>query len=209
ALGGTSLDLLVGFLVERGLGGLENLAGIPGTVGGAIYGNAGAYGSCISDRLLSATLLGKDGAIREATPAEMSFEYRHSILKESGEAVLEAIFETAPANRDELRNAMNERKADRARKHPDPARTPTAGSWFKNIKDREGNATPAGRLLEEAGCCELNVGGASLWPSHANIIVTDGNASWFHVDELVSEMKGRVKERFGIDLVEEVSRIGF
>lgn len=206
-LGSTLLDDLVGFMVERGLGGLEALAGIPGTVGGAICGNAGAYGTAIGERISRVTLLGRGGEVREVNARELEFGYRHSIIKESREAVLEALIEARPADPAVLRKTMKEKQSDRAAKHPNHRVTPTAGSWFKNIRQSDGTMTAAGRLLDEAGCRELVVGGASLWPRHANIVVTDGRATFAEVDALVSEMARRVEERFDIKLVEEVCRL--
>lgn len=202
--GGFALHDFILFLAERGLGGLEALAGIPGTVGGAIFGNAGAYGTAIGDRVRRVRLLTREGSVREIAGDELEFSYRHSRLKEEPAAVIEATIELAPADRGRLLEAVEEKLADRAAKHPDWKTTPTAGSWFKNIKRDDGTVVAAGRLLEEAGCKELRVGGAFLWQSHANIVVTDGHASAADVRELTAQMAARVLDRFGIQLVPEV-----
>ena len=202
--GGFPLSLLVSFLCGRGFGGFESLAGIPGTVGGAIAGNAGAYGRCVGERLRKATLLSQDGLVREVTAEEMGFSYRHSRLKESHEAVLEALFETEPCDAAPLMRIMQEKLADRAGKHPDYTQVPTAGSWFKNVRRDDGSMVAAGKLLEEAGCLGLKVGGALLWHKHANIVVTDGAATARDILSLTGEMAARVRERFGIELSPEV-----
>lgn len=205
ASGGLALHDFVLFLAELGLGGLETLAGIPGTVGGAIFGNAGAYGTAIGERVRRVRLLMSDGSAREVAGDELGFTYRHSRLKKEPAAVIEATIELAPADRGHLLKTVEEKLADRAAKHPDWKVTPTAGSWFKNIKRGNGTiAAAAGRLLEEAGCKTLRVGGAFLWHKHANIVVTDGRASAADVRELTRRMRERVLERFGIQLVPEV-----
>ena len=205
--GGYPLDAFVRFLVSHGFAGLEALAGIPGTVGGAIAGNAGAYGTWIGTHVRSAKLLWRDGRLREAEASALAFAYRRSILRDTREAVLEATFTLSPAEPAALERTMQEKLADRRAKHPDPATTPTAGSWFKNVRAADGTMTPAGRLLDEAGCRELRVGGASLWPRHANIVVSDGTATAAQVRQLTGEMAARVLGRFGVQLVEEVCHL--
>ncbi|MFA5811180.1 MAG: UDP-N-acetylmuramate dehydrogenase [bacterium] len=202
--GGAALHSLVDFMAINGLSGLENLVGIPGTVGGAICGNAGAYGTAISERLVSVVLLDRMGGMRHAVPEELMFAYRSSTLRVNNEVVLEATFFAEHADPSEIRQAIEERLADRCHKHPDPSRVPTAGSYFKNPPSDNGRRMPAGQLLEEAGCKDMRVGGAHLWHSHANIIVTDGNATAKDVRNLASEMANRVEERFGLRLMPEV-----
>lgn len=202
--GGVPLADLVTFLCKRGLGGIEDLAGIPGTVGGATAGNAGAYGTAIGDRVVDATILEEDGTVHEANASELAFSYRHSALKTRPTVVLEARIRTIPAPALQLIARAEKRLADRAQKHPDSKMTPTAGSWFKNIKRGTDPALAAGRLLEEVGCKSLRVGGASVWPRHANILVTDETATSADVRALADEMARRVEEKFGIRLEPEV-----
>ncbi len=202
--GGFSLRSFVDFMAANGLGGLENLAGIPGTVGGAIYGNAGAYGVSISEKLISTVLLDRTGGMRRVDPDKLMFSYRSSALKSSGEVVLEARFSADSADPAALNKTITERLSDRQRKHPDPSLVPTAGSYFKNPSSHEGGRIPAGRLIEDAGCGQMHVGGAHLWHSHANIIVTDGSARARDVKELAAEMASRVEDRFGMKLTPEV-----
>ena len=204
ASGGYALGELVAFMAEGGIAGLEDLAGIPGTVGGALCGNAGAYGTAIGDRLKSILLLDRDGGMRRAAASDLRLAYRSSALKESGEVVLEATFHAARGDPDRLRRHVEERLADRRQKHPDPLRVATAGSFFKNPTASDGRRIAAGRLLEDAGCKELAVGGARVWPAHANIIVAEGAAQAAHVGELAARMSARVAEQHGITLVPEV-----
>lgn len=204
ASGGLALNLLVNFMAENGLAGLENLTGIPGTIGGAICGNAGAYGTSISDRLISALVLDRTGGTRQVAASELAFSYRTSILKETNEVVLEAKFSAEQSSAEVLRSIIAEKLADRSQKHPDYSRVPTAGSYFKNPAAKDGSRIAAGRLIEDAGCRELKVGGARLWTSHANIIVTDGKASSNDVRTLAQSMTKRVQASFGVKLVPEV-----
>lgn len=205
ASAGMPLSELVTALSSLGLSGLENLAGIPGTVGGAIAGNAGAYGSAIGDILKSAVVLARDGNVKTVAASELFFSYRASILKQTLETVIEAEFKTSPSDPALLKKTAEARLADRAQKHPDCKTVPTAGSWFKNPTNKNGERIAAGKLLEEAGCKDLRVGGAYIWPKHANIIVTDGSASAEHVQQLSAEMARRVEVKSGIKLEWEVA----
>jgi UDP-N-acetylmuramate dehydrogenase len=202
--GGFPLFDLVRFMAERGLTGIEDLAGIPGTVGGAIAGNAGAYGKSISDALASLLLLDRNGGMRRVSPAELFFAYRTSSLKGTGDVVLEATFRTSPADAHELMGIVEARLTDRRQKHPDHALIPTAGSFFKNPTNGDGSRIPAGKLLDDAGCKDLRVGGARLWHKHANIIVAESGTKASEVKELAEQMSQRVSEHHGIALVPEV-----
>lgn len=204
ASGGSSLAALVRFAGDAGLAGLADLAGIPGTVGGAIAGNAGAYGTAIGDRLESLLITDGDGRVRECPAAEIGFGYRTSGLRESGEIVLEARFRLAPAASEELARRAEERLADRRAKHPDWRSVCTAGSFFKNPIDERGEKVAAGRLLEEAGCKGLARGNARVWPQHANIVVAESGATAADVVALTREMQARVTALSGVELEPEV-----
>lgn len=208
ASGGLSLAKLISFMAESGKGGLTDLAGIPGTVGGAIAGNAGAYGTAVSDRVLSLLILDRNGSMRRAYRDDLSFSYRSSSIKENGFVVLEATFAADDSDPADLKRRIGERLADRANKHPDPREVQTAGSFFKNPAGDDGRRIPAGRLLEEAGCLGLKVGLARPWHCHANIIVADEGAKARHVRELSERMKEFVGEKFGIELSREVILLG-
>lgn len=202
--GGYPLSMLVEFMAACGAGGLENLIGIPGTVGGAIAGNAGAYGTAVSDPLVRVLLLDRNGGMKKVKSDELRFAYRSSSIKDGGEVVLEASFEVRKSSPEELQKVLHERMTDRRRKHPDWKEVPTAGSYFKNPLGNGGVRMAAGKLLEEAGCSGLRVGGAYLWPSHANIIVTERSARSRDVRALAEMMSRRVDEKCGIALTPEV-----
>jgi UDP-N-acetylmuramate dehydrogenase len=204
AAGGYTLSKLIQLMGENGLGGLENLAGIPGTVGGAVAGNAGAYGTAIGEKIKSVLILTREGKIRKFEQKELEFSYRSSALKKTGDVVLEATFSTNRRDPSELTKIIESRLSDRSSKHPDWKTIATAGSYFKNPIAADGTRIAAGRLLEEAGCKGLRVGGAHLWHKHANIIVTDGNAKASDVKKLADMMSKRVTERFNITLSPEV-----
>lgn len=204
---GERLVDLVDFATEHSLSGLEFAAGIWGTVGGAIYGNAGAYGGEIGNRLEKATLVDQRGELKEVPSDYFQFGYRHSCLKETREVVVSAWFSLRPGDREEIKNRVDDILLQRAQRHPDKR---TAGCFFRNVPDdsREYGKQPAGYLLEEAGAKELKVGGAEVYPKHANIIVNTGNATSKDIRRLADMMKQRVLDRFGIELQEEIQQLG-
>jgi UDP-N-acetylmuramate dehydrogenase len=205
--GGTHLSKLVYFSIGCGFQGLENLAGIPGTVAGAIAGNAGAYGSTISSGLTKVRLMAPDGTISIVPASELEFEYRNSRLKNTREVVLEAYFKLPAGNCRELKAAAQAARVARNEKHPNYYQTPTAGSFFKNLPPPPGKTQrlPAGKLLDEVNARNMRVGFAGLWHKHANIVVNLGRATSQDVKDLTSEMAKRVKEKFGVELEPEVT----
>lgn len=206
ASGGAALHDAVMACAKAGLGGLEFAAGIPGTLGGAICGNAGAFGRELGDVFLSATLLSKDGRSRRVDPGELGFRYRHSNLKDSGDIVLETCLQLKPGDSSRSRARVEEILTLRRARHPDIRTTPSAGSFFRNIEPTS-NASrrrAAGALLEEAGAKAMRVGRAAVFYKHANIIVNQGGAACDDVVELARRMRRAVLERFGIGLVREV-----
>jgi UDP-N-acetylmuramate dehydrogenase len=200
---GARIDDLTAAAALRGWGGLEFLAGIPGTIGGAVYGNAGAFGRAVCDVLVEARLLTADGAEAEAAPLDLDFRYRHSRLKASSDILLRARLRPVAAPPAAIRTAMDENLALRARRHP-PRDTAYPGSYFKNPVLPDGCKQAAGFLLEQAGARGLRVGGAAVFQGHCNFIVNDAGATARDVLDLAAEMKRRVLERFGIALEEEV-----
>ncbi|MBN1283151.1 MAG: UDP-N-acetylmuramate dehydrogenase [Proteobacteria bacterium] len=202
--GGYSLRELIEFCACKGLAGLENFSGIPGTVGGAIAGNAGAYGSSMGEMVGSILLLDRNGNMRKAEGPSLSFTYRSSSIRERGEVVLDATIALRRGDAAEIRALMQKRLSDRRAKHPDPATVATAGSFFKNPTLGDGTRVAAGRLLEQAGCKDLRVGGARPWHTHANIIVTEGPSSASEVMELAKIMSEKVGRVHGIELATEV-----
>jgi UDP-N-acetylmuramate dehydrogenase len=202
-LSGTPLSDLVNFTLEEGYEGLEFAAGIPGTVGGAVFGNAGAWGSCIADRLEEAVLLDREGAAVAVGNRDLRFGYRQSILKVSHRTVLRSVFRLKTGDRSLIREKIQENLGKRKSPYPSP-KMAYAGSFFKNPIMPDGTKVAAGYLLEKVGAKNLRVGGAAVYSGHANFIINRGRARAEDVLRLADEMKTRVKKEFGITLVEEV-----
>lgn len=204
---GEKLSALVDFATEQACTGLEFAAGIWGSVGGAVYGNAGAFGGDVGSILIEATLVTRAGKIERVTQADLAFDYRHSRLKETGDIIVSAVFQVKKGDRDTIKTRVNEILAQREQKHPIKG---TAGCFFRNIPDstQKFGKLPAGRLLEEVGAKRLAVGGASVYPDHANIIVNTGNATSKDIRQLADIMKKKVLDRFGIELQEEIQQLG-
>lgn len=203
AFSGTSLDDMVAFATACGLSGFEFLAGIPGTVGGAVFGNAGAFGRSIGEYLEDALLLDREGREFRAQREYFSFGYRHSGLKKKHDIILSLQFRLEARDKDEIKARIEENLAARAQKHP-PKETAYAGSYFKNPVRPDGTKVAAGYLLEQIGARDLRVGGAAVYPGHSNFLINRGNAAARDVLALAGKLKARVKERFGIELEEEV-----
>ena len=205
---GESLMALVTFAMENSMSGLEFAAGIWGTVGGAIYGNAGAFGGEIGSVVKSILLVDREGETRAVPPEYCKFDYRDSHLKRSQEVILEATFELQPGDRVEIQKKVEDILAARDGKHPNDGKS--AGCFFKNIPDatQPHGKLAAGKLLDEAGVKGLSVGGARVFEKHANIIVNTGSATSKDIRELADMMKKMVREKFGITLEEEVMQIG-
>jgi len=202
-LSGTALSRVVQDAQVRGLSGLEFLAGIPGTVGGAIYGNAGAFGLSVGERVASAILLDPTGIRREAGRKDLGFEYRRSALQGGRLIVLEAVFALSPGDPRASEALIRDYLGRRRTKHP-PWGTACAGSYFKNPCLPGGAKAAAGMLLEQAGVRGLSVGGAAVYEGHCNFIVNTGNATARDVLALAAEMKDRVYAKFQVRLEEEV-----
>lgn len=208
---GTAFDEVARQACAWGLGGLVNASGIPGTLGGAIVGNAGAFGWQIADALAQVRLLGPDGRERLATPAEIGFRYRDSGLKTSGDIVLEAWLQAPETDREALA-AERQRILDlRHSKHPDWHQIPSAGSFFRNLEpsSQAERRQAAGFFLEQAGAKELRVGGATTYGKHANMIVkASPDCRAQDVYDLSRQMAAAVRAKFGIDLQREVLLLG-
>jgi UDP-N-acetylmuramate dehydrogenase len=206
AQAGAMLGDLVQHSVDNRLTGLEFTVGIPGTVGGAIYGNAGAYGRSIGECLRQATLFFPDKGEKKVDRNFFHFNYRHSILKETPGIVLDAEFQLQPGDRDKISERVQEIMKMRTAKLPGWD-VKTAGSYFKNIKDKEGNATPAAFYLDAVDSKQTHVGDAAVYHKHANIFVNNGQASAQDILDLEKIFKDRVREKFGIQLEREVMYI--
>jgi UDP-N-acetylmuramate dehydrogenase len=203
----------------RGLAGLAYAAGIPGSVGGAIYGNAGCYGQDIGSRIIECTIASPDGSRVETHPrAWFEFGYRDSKLKREPHVLLSCLIQLEQGDRAAIRREMDEKLEIRRVKHPQWRTEPTAGSYFKNLPpgfqvpglphSPGTQRIPAGALLDACDCRGLRVGDAMVFPKHANILVNAGHATARDVLALAEIMKRRVRERFGVELEEEVMFLG-
>lgn len=193
-----SLARLVGWCGDQGLSGLEFAAGIPGTIGGAVVMNAGAWGRELAEVLLSVTFIMASGQLCTLPRAELDFGYRiwHDHAEEE-RVVVGVELQCGMADREDIRDLCQSYRARRREKQPKG--TPNAGSFFKNP---EGDA--AGRLIEASGLKGFRVGGAMVSPVHANFLVNSGGATAAHVFELMEHVRVRVKEDSGIVLEPEV-----
>ncbi len=207
---GVELMELVSFAEARGLAGCEALAGIPGSVGGAVVGNAGAYGRNIGELIESVDLITSAGGIERVTSDNLEFGYRESRLKRSKDAILSVRLRLGLGDRERISGAIRETLALRAEKHP-PHGAATAGSFFKNLPPETpgGRRIAAGLILDQAGARGLSCGDAYVFEKHANIVVNRGQASARDVLELTERMKQLAYSHAGVILEEEVRRIGF
>ena len=199
---GESLANVSRYAAGNGLSGFEALSGIPGTVGGAVFMNAGAYGSEISDILLSARVYDvSNDQIVVLSNKECEFGYRDSVFKKNRMVILNAAFGLSPGNRVDIEAGM----ADylHRRNNVQPVELPSAGSFFKRP---EGHF--AGKLIEEVGMKGARVGGAQVSEKHAGFIVNTGGATASDVLLLAEEIKSKVYEQTGISLEEEPIVIG-
>ena len=202
-LSGTGLPAILREALSAGLSGLEFLTGIPGTVGGAVYGNAGAYGWSIGDVLETATLLCPGGERQTMTREALRFGYRDSALKQGLGIVLDAVLLCSPGDTRASEAMIRDILEKRRTKHP-PLGTACAGSYFKNSCSATGERIAAGQLLEQAGARGLAVGDAAVYEKHCNFIINKGNAGSRDVLLLAEELKERVYRKFGVRLEEEV-----
>lgn len=198
---GCDLGEVVEAAREHALTGLEFAIDIPGTVGGAIRGNAGAFGRSVGDIVTRIRLL-EGTTLVDRAPAELGFAYRHSKLKENTYIVVETEFTLQHGDRAEMDRIMGQHAAQRARRKEKGLHT--AGCFFKNPVLPDGTKIAAGQLLEAAGAKEIREGGAGVHAYHANYIVNKGGASAQEVLRVAREMKRRVEEANGITLEEEV-----
>ncbi len=197
-----TLDKMLDRVGEESLGGIEFLSGIPGTLGGAVRGNAGAYGGEIGQRVTGVEVMDRNGEVQWLSEKEVSFHYRGVDGIEPGSVVLSAwlsLDKVAPENASEERNRVRA-----LRRESQPLSQPSCGSVFK----RTPGAAPPGELIEKAGCKGLRRGGAEVSRKHANFIVNHGKATAADVWSLIHEVRRRVWERFEVPLALEVQPIG-
>ena len=185
------------FALQHGYTGLEFAYGIPGTVGGAVYMNAGAYGGEMKDVLQSVRYLTQDGDIVEAEAAALDLSYRHSIFEENGGCILSAMFHLKRGDPDAIKARMNELMAKRVEKQP--LDKPSAGSTFK----RPAGAFAAA-LIDQCGLRGFRHGGAAVSEKHCGFVVNLGGATCADVLALCDEVRAIVKEKTGFDLEKEI-----
>ena len=204
---GLSMDELCLEALCRGLGGLEDFAGMPGTVGGAAYMNARCYDREMSQVIAWARSLAPDGSVRVRAPDPAEWEYKRSPFQPGGAAagdiVLAAAFRLAPADPAAVAATMRARRADREAKGH--YRLPSAGSVFKNDR-RVGR--PSGKLLDELGLRGRRLGGAMVSEWHANIFVNSGGATAADMRALIELAQREAREKLGVELEPEVLMVG-
>jgi UDP-N-acetylmuramate dehydrogenase len=185
---------------DHGIAGMEFLRGIPGTIGGAVRMNAGAYGREVCDILISADVILRNGKLVTLSRAEMGYSYRHSELPEgcivvsatlSGESGDPIVIGT------EMKRIAEEREASQ------PLRTKTGGSTFKNPEGKK-----AWQLVDEAGCRGLQIGQAQVSEKHCNFLINLGGATSADIEALGEEVRKRVKAHSGVELQWEIQRVG-
>ena len=205
AKAGECYSSVVDFARQNCLTGLEFASGIPGTLGGAVYGNAGAYGKAIGDILVSAKIMKRDGRILNVDHDYFDFQYRWSRLKNTGEILLEAKLRLKQGCSCEITGEIERIKEERKGKHPSKE-WGCAGSYFKNIApEKPGERRiAAGLLLEKVGAKGTKKGCATVYPGHANFLTNPGGATCEEILELAALLKEKVKKQFGIELEEEV-----
>jgi UDP-N-acetylmuramate dehydrogenase len=219
---GAVLQDLVDFTVARGLRGLETMTGIPGSTGAAIYGNAGAYGHSISERVTAVQFL-DDGHVREFSNEECEFRYRESIFKHNKQRiVLSATLSMAAAEASELQATSTRILQIRNKKYPPTMKC--AGSIFKNFLYNQlppgiaaqvpataviEGKVPSAWFLESVGAKGLRIGDIQVAVYHANLIYNDGQGTSSDLVAAVCELKRRVREKWGIEVEEEVQYVGF
>ena len=206
-----TINGLVRWTIVHSAAGLEVWAGTPGTVGGAVFGNAHFGGRPIGDRVVEARLVGPDGTVRDVAGADMGFGYDRSRLQDTGEVLLSAAFRVSRGDPAALRATARESLA--FRKRTQPLDTPSAGCVFQNPepgRDRvpEGMPWSAGALVDRAGLKNEAVGGARVSPAHGNFIVNDGSATASDIRRLIERCRARVREQFGVELREEIRYLG-
>lgn len=186
--------------LESGLSGVECLSGIPGTIGGAVAMNAGAYNVEIKDIIYYATVLKGSGEIVRMYKDDLMLSHRKSVIQDSNNILLSAAIMLKPDNYENIRSKMTEIQSKRVLSQP--LNYPNAGSIFKRI-----NGQPVGAIIENAGLKNTTVGGAKVSEKHANFIVNTGNATAADIIDLIELVKKTVKNKTGIDLETEVKII--
>jgi len=204
--GAAALDLNVALsAAEAGLGGLEFLSGIPGTIGGALRMNAGAYGREVKDVIVAAEALDPSGRARTLSPVELGLTYRHSAIPDDW-ILTGAQFRAAPGERSAIAKRMQEIR--HAREESQPIRSRTGGSTFANPDGPGPEGRKAWQLIDAAGCRGLRRGGAVVSEKHCNFLINTGEATAADLEALGEEVRRRVFESSGVQLRWEIRIVG-
>jgi len=226
---GASMGALAQFAFFRGIKNFANFTGLPGTVGGAIYGNAGSFGKNTGDVILSIEAIDKEGKLKKINKKEAGFDYRFSNFKKNGLIILSARFSVEYGDKKEISKIMQECMQKRIQTQP--LSESSAGCVFRNTKIEEipkenlkklfqifpelknsstkSKQIPSSFLIDKAGFKGMKIGGAEVSQKHANFIITHHGAKAKDVDLLIQRIKKEVEKKFGVILREEVQRIGF
>ncbi|MBH0230974.1 UDP-N-acetylmuramate dehydrogenase [Halobacillus yeomjeoni] len=189
------------YALKKHLSGLEFACGIPGTVGGALYMNAGAYGGEIKDVLDYAYVVDREGNLVKRLASELDLDYRTSNIPDNGDIVVEATFNLKPAKYEEIKEVMDDLTYKRESKQP--LEYPSCGSVFKRPPGYF-----AGKLIQDSDLQGTNIGGAEVSKKHAGFIINKDNATTSDYISLIEHVQKTVKEKFGVDLEREVRIIG-
>ncbi len=198
---GALLSQIAAEALKHKLTGFEFAAGIPGTLGGAVVMNAGAYGGEMKDVLFEVTALTPEGEVKVLKKEELDLGYRTSVIGKKGYIALEAVLELQEGNEEDIRSTMDDLKERRTTKQP--LEYPSAGSTFKRP---EGYF--AGKLIQDTGLQGFSVGGAQVSEKHCGFVINKGNATAKDVAELMREVSDRVEKKFGVPLEPEVKKLG-
>jgi UDP-N-acetylmuramate dehydrogenase len=185
---------------DNGIAGLEFLRSIPGTVGGFVHMNGGAYGGEVKDILVDCDVVMRDGSLATLAVDELQYSYRHSELPD-GAIVVAARLRGKPGEPETIQDEMDRISA--SREASQPLRSKTGGSTFKNPEGHK-----AWQLVDEAGCRGLSIGGAQVSEKHTNFLINTGDATSAEIEELGEEIRRRVKAKSGVDLQWEIQRVG-
>ena len=206
-----TINGLVRWTINRGRAGLEAWAGTPGTVGGAIYGNAHFGGRMIGELIADVRVASLDGTVTDVPAQALAFDYDRSRLQQTREVLLSAVFRVGSGEPPALRAVARASLA--FRKRTQPLDTPSAGCIFQNPqpgRDHVPAGLPfsAGALVDRAGLKGASIGGARVSPTHGNFIVNDGTATAADIRRLIARCKSAVRDRYGVALVEEIVYLG-
>ncbi len=205
AQAGIKVQTLSKLALDKKLSGFEFLIGIPASLGGACYMNAGAHGCSISDSFISAKIYDLEkNKIITLKKEDMNFSYRHSILKEKPYILLSAKFKLKKTSQEEIKSKMDENIIFRKNRQPNLS-MPNAGSVFKNPENCE---LSAGALIDKCGLRGFQIGDVQVWENHCNFVINKGKATSNDYIDVIFEMYSRVKEKFNIELTPEIIYIG-